>query len=82
MEGIPYLPYLDLAIIFHVLVELDEQGERMATMLIRNEHLKWWKVSADDMYEEALKNTERLLPSELSSMFMIIEEILPEWERP
>lgn len=82
LEEIPYLPYLDLAIIFHVLVELDEQGERMATMLIRNEHLKWWKVSADDMYEEALKNTERLLPSELSSMFMIIEEILPEWERP
>lgn len=82
LREVPCLPYLDLAIIFHVLVELDEQGERMATMLIRNEHLEWWNVSVDEMYGEALGNTERLLPSELSSMFMVIEEVLPEWERP
>lgn len=82
LEEVPHLLYLDLAIIFHVLVELDEQGERMATMLIRKEHLEWWNVSVEEIYEEALGNTERLLPSELSSMFMVIEEMLPEWERP
>lgn len=82
LEEIPHLPYLDLAVIFHVLVELDEQGDRMATMLIRNEHMEWWNASVDELFRKAIVNTERLLPSELSSMFMVIEEILPEWERP
>lgn len=82
LEDIPYLPFMDLAVIFHVLVELDEQGERMATMLIRNEHLEWWNVSAEEMYSFAVCNTEKLLPSDMASMFMVIEEILPDWERP
>lgn len=82
LEEVPYISFLDLAIIFHVLVELDEQGERMATMLIKNEHLKWWNISVEEIYPIALNNTEKLLPSEMSSMFMVIEEILPEWEKP
>ena len=82
LEEIPHLPFLDMAIIFHILVELDEEGERMATMLIRNEHLEGWNAEIEDMYAAAVRNTERLLPSEMASMFMIIEEILPEWERP
>lgn len=82
LEDVPYLPFFDLAIIFHVLVELDEEGERMATMLIRNEHLKWWNVSAEEIYPIAICNTERFLPSDMSSMFRVIEDILLDWEKP
>ena len=39
----PYVPYLDLAIVFHVLVDMKEDDSGIATMLVRNEHLEWWE---------------------------------------
>lgn len=81
LKDIPHLLFMDLAIVFHILVELDGQGERMATMLIKNEYIEAWDVTVDELYKTAVCNTEKLLPSEMSSMFMLIEEILPEWEK-
>ena len=38
LAQVPYIPYLDLAIVFYVLVDMKED-DRIATMLVRNEHL-------------------------------------------
>lgn len=78
LKEIPYVPYLDLAVIFYVLIELEEKENKIATMLIRNEHLKWWDKTKDDIYKMAHKNTERLLPSEFSTMYSVIEDLLEE----
>ena len=78
LKDIPHIPYLDLAIIFYVLIELDEAGERMATMLIRKEHLGWWKVEAQEVYRMARNNTKKLLPYEFSTMYAVVEELLGE----
>ena len=40
LEDVPYKEYLDLAIVYYVLLEMDEYG--MASMLVRREHLKMW----------------------------------------
>lgn len=76
LQQVPYVPYLDLAILFYVLVELDAPGECMTTMLIRKEHLKWWKVTEEEVYQSAILNTEKLLPYEFSAMYLIIQEML------
>lgn len=39
LEDVPYKEYLDLAIVYYVLLEMDEYG--MASMLVRREHLNW-----------------------------------------
>lgn len=76
LKQVPYYDYLDLAVLFYVLVDVDEAGGQMATMLIRNEHLSWWKVTAEEIRERAEFNTEKLLPYEFSAMCMVIEEML------
>ena len=66
LKDVPYVPYLNLAIIFYVMLEINEHGT--ACMLIRNEHLEMWKVSPNDIYRRAKENTWRILPSEFHTM--------------
>jgi len=72
MKEIPHIPYLNLAIIFYVMLEVNEHGT--ACMLIRNEHLSMWKVDMDDIYIKAKENTWKLLPSEFHTMRAMMEE--------
>lgn len=76
LSQVPHMDYLDLTALFYVLVDMDESGGQTATMLIRNEHLSWWKVSEEEIRERAGANTEKLLPYEFSAMCMVIEEML------
>lgn len=79
LKEVPYLPYLDLAIVFYVLVEVTEYGT--ATLLIRNDHLDMWKTTKEEVYKNACENTWKLLPYEFQAMFALIEEVFPvEWE--
>lgn len=71
LNEIPYVPYLNLAIIFYVMLEVNEHGT--ACMLIRNEHLEMWKVSTDDIYNRAKENTWKILPSEFHTMRAMME---------
>lgn len=71
LKEIPYVPYLNLAIIFYVMLEVNEHGT--ACMLIRNEHLEMWGVSANDIYNRAKENTWRILPSEFHTMRAMME---------
>lgn len=66
LKQIPYIPYCDLAVIFYLLIETNENG-RM-TALIRNRHMNIWKTDADTLYRLAADNTPRLLPPVLQSM--------------
>ena len=66
LKEIPYKSYLDLAIIYYVLLEVDEYG--MASMM--------GKVTEEDLYYRASKNTQELLPYEFAPMRTVIEELL------
>ena len=73
LKDIPHVPYLNLAIIFYVMLEINDCGT--ACMLIRNEHLEMWDVSRDDVYRKAQDNTWRILPSEFHTMRAVVEEL-------
>lgn len=66
LSKIPYIPYLDLAIVFYCLITVSET--ETASILIHNSHLKLWGITEKDLYSFALKNTPRLLPFVLRSM--------------
>lgn len=68
---VPHFPCLDLAIVFHVLVDMKEE-DRIATMLVRNEHLKWWRVTREEIYREACANTQKLLPERFTTLYALL----------
>lgn len=71
LKDIPYVPYLDLAIVFYVLLEVTQYGT--ATMTINKEHLKLWGISEEEIFEQAKNNTCHLLPDEFQTMNAVIE---------
>ena len=45
-------------------------------MMVRAEHMDMWKVTEEDLYYRASKNTQELLPYEFAPMRTVIEELL------
>lgn len=79
LENTPYEPFMDLAKVCCVLLELNRCGT--ATMLIKDEHLKMWGVTKEMVFEIAEDNTKRLLPAEFMRMKDVIAEMLDfEWD--
>lgn len=76
LKELPFVPYLDLAIVFYVLIDVTDDGT--ATMMIHREHLEKWNVSEEEVYEQAKMNTLRLLPDEFIPMRAVVQEFLDE----
>ena len=76
LKEVPYDPYLNLAIIFYVLLEVNERGT--ACMLIRKEHLEMWNTSIDEIWGKAKENTWHILPSEFHTMRAIMKSYKKE----
>lgn len=76
LGDIPFIPHLDLAIVFFLLLETTEKGS--ATILITNDMLDYWGVSLEHIYCLATENTPRLLHANFSPICEVIQELLPK----
>ncbi len=74
LKEVPYEEYLDMAIVFYVLFEVNSYG--MASMMIKDEHLDMWNVPAKEISRRAHENTRRLLPGEFKTMKVVLQELL------
>lgn len=74
LETIPYWPFLDLAIVFYVLLDINEAGA--ATMPVNLEHLKIWNVTEQELLKKAKENAVWLLPAQIRTMSSIVAEIM------
>ncbi|MBQ8559267.1 MAG: hypothetical protein IJ439_04710 [Tyzzerella sp.] len=74
LEELPYVAYMDFAIIFYLLVESTEKGA--ATILITNDMLKCWGISVEQVYLAAKENTPRLLNADFQTMRTVICQLL------
>lgn len=74
LQTLPYVPYLDFAIVFYILFDVDEAGT--ATIPITSELLKLWDTNLDEIHRIAKENTPRILPSNFKPMRVVIEELL------
>ena len=63
---VPHKKFLDLSLVFAVLVEADNDGT--AVMLIKDLHMRQWKVTKEQLWNVAKENTKRLLPAECFGM--------------
>jgi hypothetical protein len=76
LAQVPHFRYLDLAVVFYCLLSSDETQQ--ASILIYNQHLSFWGIDADTLYECALENTPNLLPHEMKDMTSILKDVLGE----
>lgn len=75
LEHVPYVRFLDLAIVFMVVLGSDcDNG--FASILIHNHHLNFWNMDAEDLYKLAMENTAD--DFEIIPMKSIIEAIMDE----
>lgn len=75
LNDIPYVPWMDLAIVVFVLLEVSPYGT--ATVLVRKEHLEVWGLTEAQLFDEAKKNTPILLPYQFCPMRKLLREICP-----
>lgn len=75
LNDIPYVPWMDLAIVVFVLLEVSPYGT--ATVLVRKEHLEIWGLTEAQLFDEAKKNTPILLPYQFCPMRKLFREICP-----
>ncbi len=73
--GIPHIPFLDLAIVFYCLVT--SGGPTNATILLTNDHLRFWNTDRDAIYRLALENTPLLLGSRFEQTSFSVSSPIP-----
>ncbi|GHU43730.1 hypothetical protein FACS1894111_09820 [Clostridia bacterium] len=59
LKTLPYIPFLDLAIVFYCLVSTGESGN--ATILVTNPHLSLWQTDKVELLRLAKRNSPFLL---------------------
>lgn len=74
LNNIPHYKYLDMAIIFCCIYDIEDSS--YSSMLIRNEHLKMWNITADELYKIAIDNTPKLLPVTINNIFDAIKDYI------
>jgi len=71
LREIPYKRFFDLAIVFYC--GISDRFFENGTILIYNFHLKMWKVSLDELYSDAVKNTPEKYPPVIESMEDVVK---------
>jgi hypothetical protein len=76
LESMPYVPYLDLAILFYVLLDRTENGER--TAVITNKELTAWGTTKEELLQLARQNTPRLYMAEVNSLNDVMKSFVKD----
>jgi hypothetical protein len=81
LEDVPFLPFLDLAIVFCYYLSESQLSDRPqgtnGTILIRNSHLDYWNITVAELYHDAKRNTPVLMEAELQPLKNLCCELLP-----
>ena len=74
LKEIPYIPYMDLAIVFYCVIDNECIGN--GSILIRNEHLRKWDVKLKEIQACAFFNTPKILKGKITPMEDVICELI------
>ena len=74
LKQAPYKKFQDLAIVCHCLLVTEEIG--IGAILIQREHLKLWKISEEELLQDALENSPKLEACQILKMSDMVKSIL------
>jgi len=78
LKDCPMLPFLDLAITFHVMMDAVSDADQ-ASMRVTNNMMEMWGVDTSALAACAEKNTCRLLPPEIYTISQMMEKIFSQY---
>ena len=76
LNTVPHIDFLDLAVVFYTIISDGSFGS--GTITVTNDQFKDWGVSVDTVYEDARKNTIRILGGNVSYIEDVIISLLRE----
>ena len=71
LQGIPHRDFLDLAIVYHVMIS-DFDSSSTMTSPVNGNMIFEWGVSENELYEAAMENMKKNLPETFQSMASIL----------
>lgn len=71
LANMPHEKIEDLAITYHILVEAIDDG--IGSVTIHNGLLEQYGITQEQLHQDALVNSQRIMPAEISSMASIME---------
>ena len=71
----PYIPFLDLAIVFCIILEATPSGT--ATIPIHKDLFSSWNINISTLYTYASKNGPHIFPPNLTPLADVVREICP-----
>lgn len=74
LTNLPYFRFLDLAIVFYIMVLRDDEGQ--ATALINNQHMAGWRITREELRNIAFENTWRKFPVVVRRMEDVVSEMI------
>ena len=78
LQGLPYVKYLDLAIVFYYLMPESLIPNVDGSILIKNEHMERWQITTNDLMSAASTNTPKLLGTKVQGIMSTIAEYAPD----
>lgn len=76
LEQVPYVKYLDLAVVFYIEMENEQDG--YFSTLIKNELVEKWRVTEGELYAVAMENMQRQFPGVMERLDDVILRMLHE----
>lgn len=79
LETVPYVQILDLAVVFMVVLETEDEYQ-FGTILVHNGFLDYWKIEVDSLYKiakENMRNDFQTIPME-NIITAVMDEALVE----
>ena len=70
LEAMPHRPFLDLAIIYYIPVEVP--GSCGGSLTVTDQFFRLWDVDEETLYRQAMENTRRLYPVTVQSIEDVI----------
>ncbi|MCR5703342.1 MAG: DUF5688 family protein [Eubacterium sp.] len=74
LKDAPHFQFLDLAIVFYMYLESDENG--ISSVMVHNYNLETWGKTAEEIREIALKNTWQKYPSWICDMEQLVSDMI------
>ncbi|MCR5196221.1 MAG: DUF5688 family protein [Pseudobutyrivibrio sp.] len=76
LKNTPHIEYLDLAIVFYYYMPDLSVADGVGCIMIQNEHAKLWNVTVDDLMNDAMENTPRIMGFKLQGILSTICEYI------
>lgn len=78
LKTVPHRDFLDLSIIYRIMIDVEEEQSYSASAAISNEHLKMWGIKETDLFNASIKNSSPEVNSLTDATIKALPESMPE----